>query len=846
MSRLVRIHLPEGVGDGFVTLRANEDTTTAAFKQSLLRTIRKKRPSLLNGISSFFLEKQDAGFSGPIESEKLLDQNTTDLYLRQRIAHLVRVTLPADLGGGFVTLSVAPDTSAGPFLRQVLSLVNKKRGLQLREYNYSLTEPGRGVLTPDRIVHEAGKELHLKLILSDDEDDEEEDVGVESKDERQNDFRLLSVTDPSHDLVNPSRTGFMQWVSSDVGSSPRQFQPWYFVLSGRMLSSWPTRGDAMAHKLPTCHLLTAVFRSGCRLLVLVGADIGHLCAGEIEQAIIWELAFRQVGVFVGLGILGLQGVGSCAHGTSSDDIRKIAEDESGRVLDMQPNSSELHALARCLSPSLRSLHLRNGQSSLGYNTLDLGELFAALPGSKVGRLEMTGFVMWPELLQQLRALLRVTSPLHSVALHFGAPPKTEGFDAASNLVQSLSTSRLRCVDLSDTPLGCIVHLPSLLHVSDLRLRNCMLSGVGALQGLGEALAVNTRLTGLDLSANALQDRDLQGVFRALRHNRTLTRLHVRDNNLTSLTEITHVLQINFTLRDLNLANNRFVVMSKFARVLRDNSTLQVLDLSDCNVTQRNLLTLCKALVVNKGLQSLSVASNHFQLSGTKALLDAVGLHPSLRYLDISDNKIEEDGGAFLVAFMERSQRLTTLRAEDNRFSKRVLLQLEDLGNANQALLDGVRVDPRVLHFPVLSLHAHVRIVRAVTLHNVHSALVAFSVLTNSPETTAMSPSCGYLAPRAKATIHVLVTGGLDSVEAASHLLVIRIALVNHYEVNGLCPEDFWKRQLHSRAYRSVFIRCIGVSSLKEVPFLSQLGQHTPSNTVLQTPINTGTSVETKE
>jgi hypothetical protein len=268
-------------------------------------------------------------------------------------------------------------------------------------------------------------------------------------------------------------------------------------------------------------------------------------------------------------------------------------------------------------------------------------------------------------------------------------------------------------------------------------------------------------------------------------------------------------------------------MSKFARVLRDNSTLQVLDLSDCNVTQRNLLTLCKALVVNRGLQSLTLASNQFQLSGAKAVLDAVAIHPTLRYLDISDNKIEEEGAAFLLSFLERSQRLTTFRVEENGLPKRTLLQIEDLMNSNQALLDGVRVEPRVLHFPVLSLHAHVRIVRAITLHNVHSALVAFSVLTNSPETTAMSPSVGYLAPRAKTTIHILVTGGLASVEAASHLLLIRIAVVNHFDVGNVCPEDFWKRQLHTRAFRSVFVRCIGVSSLKEVPFLNQLGQ-TPS------------------
>lgn len=309
----------------------------------------------------------------------------------------------------------------------------------------------------------------------------------------------------------------------------------------------------------------------------------------------------------------------------------------------------------------------------------------------------------------------------------------------------------------------------------------------------------------------LGDENIRQICKNLRFNTSLTRLHLNNNNITSLADISKALRQTVTLKEITLSGNYFADFRSLAKVLATNTTLRVLDLSDCNLETADCKPLGSALRANTSLQSLGMASNHIELSGAKYILAAAAVHPLLSYLDLSANHLGSEGAHPAVSLLERNPNITTLHMSHNGLSEEDNLLIEDLANNNQGLKDGVEISPRILHFPIHSLGTNVRVMRSFTISNIRSQYITFSILTNAPETTAMSPFVGYLSPSSSVDIHVLVMGEFPTADAASHLLVCRIAVVDPRTVDPR-PEDFWRRQQITRSYRSTYLQCIGMET----------------------------------
>jgi len=537
-----------------------------------------------------------------------------------------------------------------------------------------------------------------------------------------------------------------------------------------------------------------------------------------------------------------------AEEEEGEDDLEIVSVSGAKVIELfHVSSAQMRALAASLPAALRVVHIRNNVPQgpkLEARVNALCEVLLAVPGSNINQLDIAGLAITENLANALTMLIKANGSLSVLGLHLydmgllGAEPATPALspDQTDELTNQLMTSlssnnKLLSLDASDTNLGEAVGvtLASILRthrtLKDLCLANCSLAQritaaatANALEPnligihLGEALVSNTRLTSLDLSSNGLGDGNSRAIVKALQHNTTLTRLLLNDNSITSAADIAKAVRNSSTLKELCLANNFFSSgVDQLCKVLRNHDSLRLLDLSSCDLGAAGARKVAKMLKANSGLQSIGLASNKLGLSGVVAILDSVVSHPRLYYLDVSDNDTGPGVMKPVSQLLERNPNVTTLHVGSNGLSSEDCMAIEDLSNSNQGKKDGVSISPRLLHFPILTLNANVRVMKAFVIKNVRKHYVAFSVLTNAPETTAMSPFVGYLAPASSVLVHVLVMGHFCSADAASHLLVCRIATVDPVTADAR-PEDFWRRQQVARSYRSTYLRCIGVPS----------------------------------
>ena len=310
------------------------------------------------------------------------------------------------------------------------------------------------------------------------------------------------------------------------------------------------------------------------------------------------------------------------------------------------------------------------------------------------------------------------------------------FALALSKNSSLTAVSCRLDGLSGDELGTVLKHNTTITTVDLFAKET----VNFARGL-TVLRLNTPLTALDLSGNAL---DVEGGVRlaeALRANTHLVSLKLRDCRLTvtdesvadhtALAALYQVLkQPSCSIQTLSLAGNDLAndadgngasalaetlyyntsitelslakcfvslqgltgsasrkVHEAIAKVLTSNSSLTSLDLSENNLGSCGGGKIVgEALRHNRTLRSLNVRSNWLGAEGGKAVVDALAANASLTFLDLGTNALCEDSATsrYSTAALDALFALLKLLPAESKLQVR--LQFEEKEKIRKATL----------------------------------------------------------------------------------------------------------------------------------------------------------------
>ncbi|XP_027438633.2 leucine-rich repeat-containing protein 34 isoform X3 [Zalophus californianus] len=247
------------------------------------------------------------------------------------------------------------------------------------------------------------------------------------------------------------------------------------------------------------------------------------------------------------------------------------------------------------------------------------------------------------------------------------------------------------------------------------------------EGITLNIAGNSRLmpeekvTGLDVRYNFVSDVGAYYAARLLQKQHNLVYLNLMFNDIgpEGGELIAKALHKNTTLKYLRMTGNKIENKGGmfFAAMLQINSSLEKLDLGDCDLGMQSVIALATVLTQNQTIKGINLnrpilygeqeestvhlghmlKENHCLVElhmckhnikncGIKQLCDALYLNRSLRYLDVSCNKITRDGMVCLADVLKSNTTLEVLDLSFNRIENAGAKYLsETLASHNRSL-----------------------------------------------------------------------------------------------------------------------------------------------------------------
>uniref|UniRef100_A0A2K6R6A7 Leucine rich repeat containing 34 n=1 Tax=Rhinopithecus roxellana TaxID=61622 RepID=A0A2K6R6A7_RHIRO len=177
------------------------------------------------------------------------------------------------------------------------------------------------------------------------------------------------------------------------------------------------------------------------------------------------------------------------------------------------------------------------------------------------------------------------------------------------------------------------------------------------------------INGLDVGYNLLSDVGAYYAAKLVQKQLNLIYLNLMFNDIgpEGGELIAKVLHKNQTLKYLRMTGNKIENKGGmfFAAMLQINSSLEKLDLGDCDL-EESTVHIGRMLKENHCLVVLHMCKHDIKNSGIQQLCDALYLNSSLRYLDVSCNKITHDGMVYLADVLKSN---TTLEVIDLSFNR---------------------------------------------------------------------------------------------------------------------------------------------------------------------------------
>ncbi|XP_040126001.1 leucine-rich repeat-containing protein 34 isoform X2 [Ictidomys tridecemlineatus] len=218
--------------------------------------------------------------------------------------------------------------------------------------------------------------------------------------------------------------------------------------------------------------------------------------------------------------------------------------------------------------------------------------------------------------------------------------------------------------------------------------------------LSQILETCPYINGLDVRYNVLSDAGAYYAANLLQTQRYLIYLNLMFNDIgPEGGELIAKALHNTTLKYLRMTGNKIENKGGmfFASMLQINSSLEKLDLGDCDLGMQNVIAFATVLSQNQAIKGINlnrpilygeqeestvhlghmlkenqwlvelhICKHGIKNCGMQKLCDALYLNRSLRYLDISCNKITRDGMEYLADVLKSNITLEVLDLSFNR------------------------------------------------------------------------------------------------------------------------------------------------------------------------------------
>ncbi|XP_072816764.1 leucine-rich repeat-containing protein 34 isoform X7 [Vicugna pacos] len=230
------------------------------------------------------------------------------------------------------------------------------------------------------------------------------------------------------------------------------------------------------------------------------------------------------------------------------------------------------------------------------------------------------------------------------------------------------------------------------YINGLDVRYNLLSDIGACYA-AKLLQKQHNLTYLNLMFNDIGPEGGEVIAKALHKDTTLKHLRMTGNKIENKGGMyfAAMLQINSSLEKLDLGDCDLGMQSviAFATVLTQNHTIKGLNLNRpilYGEQEESTVHLGHMLKENQWLVELRMCKHDIKNCGMKQLCDALYLNRSLRYLDVSCNKVTQDGMVCLADVLRSNTTLEVIDLSFNRMENAGAKYLSDtLASHNRTL-----------------------------------------------------------------------------------------------------------------------------------------------------------------
>ncbi|KAG5464274.1 hypothetical protein LSCM1_00455 [Leishmania martiniquensis] len=242
-------------------------------------------------------------------------------------------------------------------------------------------------------------------------------------------------------------------------------------------------------------------------------------------------------------------------------------------------------------------------------------------------------------------------------------------------------------------------------VNEIDLRGSRISA-GGCSALAALLSESTcKVRKVDLSQTTIDDRAVEELVACFPKNETLREILLYDTNITNtgIGIITSNLEKNSSILFIGITDGAAVgeQMAPLQRNLSLNSgpaalkrlvlsinageTVDDVNLSrpvDCSIDDSMCQILCASLMHSRTLWSLKLSHNSITSASVPYILEVVEACPSLVFLDLSDNQIDECGAQQIIACLENVANLRGVRVTGNFLSNETCERISHLVSMN--------------------------------------------------------------------------------------------------------------------------------------------------------------------
>eukprot|EP00731_Ephydatia_muelleri_P007494 Em0003g1742a len=238
-------------------------------------------------------------------------------------------------------------------------------------------------------------------------------------------------------------------------------------------------------------------------------------------------------------------------------------------------------------------------------------------------------------------------------------------------------------------------------LTSLLLEDCGLGPEGLCE-MCNAVGMNTTLTSLHLSGNEFDDQSIACLGTMLREKKMLTTLGLNHCGLgpEGLCEVCNAVRMNTTLTYIDLSENRFddKSITCLGTMLRENKMLTTLGLNRCGLGPEGLCEVCNAVRMNNTLTYINLSENRFDDQNITCLGTMLRENKVLTSLLLMDCGLRQKGLCEVSSALEMSTTLIYLDLSGNTFNNQSIACLASSKQSpQQALLHHLVHTERATH-----------------------------------------------------------------------------------------------------------------------------------------------------